>query len=337
MLDGIFAIAGWLAIPLLIVGFWPLVQGATWLVDGGSALAARFNIPTLVIGLTVVAFGTSMPELVVNVFSATSGSTDLAMGNIVGSNLFNVLAILGLSALVKPIHVKSSTTWIEIPLTLVAALAVAILANDLFLGGASIGQAVIGRGDGLILLLFFAVFLGYTVSLALSGDFEDDLEIRDWSKLKALFFVLAGLVLLVVGGKIIVDCAVELARSFGVTERVIGLTIVAAGTSLPELATSIVAARKGNSDIALGNIVGSNIFNIFFILGLTAVITPIPLNPGANFDILANIGVTLLLMAFVFFPSSRKITRTEGGTFVGLYVVYVAWLIAAPLLGVALL
>jgi len=333
MFDGLFAVAGWLAIPLLVVGFLPLVKGADWLVDGGSALAARFNIPTLVIGLTIVAFGTSMPEFVVNMFAAVGGNTDISMGNIVGSNIFNVLGILGVSAMVKPIHVKSSTTWIEIPLTLAAALAVAILANDLFLGGASIGQSILSRGDGLILLLFFAIFLGYTVSMAISGDFEEDFEIRDWSKLKAIFYVIAGLVLLVVGGKIIVECAVQLARSFGVTERVIGLTIVSIGTSLPELATSVVAARKGNSDIALGNIVGSNIFNIFLILGLTAVIAPIPLNPASNLDIGFNILITLLLMAFVFFPKNRTISRPKGGVFVGLYVVYVVWLVVAPLIG----
>lgn len=333
MFDGLFAIAGWLAIPLFILGFWPLVKGADWLVDGGSALAARFNIPTLVIGLTIVAFGTSMPELVVNMFSAVGGNTDIALGNIVGSNIFNILGILGVSALVKPIHVKSSTTWIEIPLVLAAALAVAILANDLILGGSSVGQAVLSRGDGLILLLFFAIFLGYTVSMAISGDFDESLEIRDWGKAKSVFFILAGLALLVIGGKIIVDSAVQVAQSLGVTERVIGLTIVSIGTSLPELATSVVAARKGNSDIALGNIVGSNIFNVFFILGLTAFISPIPLNPASNLDILVNIGTTVLLMLFVFFPKSRTISRPEGAIFMLCYVAYVAWLIVAPMIG----
>lgn len=324
--------AGWLALPLFILGFWPLVKGADWLVDGGSALAARFNIPTLVIGLTIVAFGTSMPELVVNMFAATSGSTDIALGNIIGSNLFNILAILGVSALVKPIVAKSTTTWIEIPLVLVAALAVAILAADVLFNGASVGQEVLSRGDGLILLVFFAVFLGYTLNLALSGDFDEGLTIRDWGRLKSMFFIVAGLVLLVIGGKIIVDSAVQMAKFFGLSERVIGLTVVSIGTSLPELATSVVAARKGNADIALGNIVGSNIFNVLFILGLTAVITPVPVPAASHSDILINIAVTVLLMAFILYPRGRTLSRPEGGIFVGLYVLYTAWLLAAPLL-----
>lgn len=332
MFDALFAVAGWLALPLFILGFWPLVKGADWLVDGGSSLAARFNIPTLVIGLTIVAFGTSMPELVVNMFAATGGSTDIALGNIIGSNIFNILAILGVSALVKPIVAKSTTTWIEVPLVLVAALAVSILASDVLFNGASLGQEVLSRGDGLILLVFFAVFLGYTLNLALSGDFEEGLTIRDWSRAKAAFFVVAGLVLLVIGGKIIVDSAVQIAQSFGISERIIGLTIVSIGTSLPELATSVVAARKGNADIALGNIVGSNIFNIFFILGLTAVITPVPVPAASHLDIGINVLVTLLLMAFILYPRGRTISRPEGGILLGLYVLYTAWLVVVPLL-----
>jgi len=331
MFDALFAVAPWLAIPLMIVGFVPLVKGADYLVDGGSALAKGFNIPTLVIGLTIVAFGTSMPELVVNLFAASEGTADIAIGNILGSNIFNILGILGVSALVKPLTVKNSTTWVEIPLTLLAALVVAVLANDMLFNNASVGQAFLSMGDGLILLLFFAIFLAYTVHLALSGDFDDSLEIRDWGKVKSGFFILLGLTLLVLGGKIIVDCAVQAATSLGISERVIGLTVVAIGTSLPELATSVVAARKGNTDIAVGNIVGSNIFNIFFILGVTAVIHPVPLNPASNFDMVVNIAVTLLLIAFVFFPRGRSISRVEGGVFVGAYVAYVAWLIAAPL------
>lgn len=334
MFEGLFAVAGWLALPLFILGFWPLVKGADWLVDGGSALAARFNIPTLVIGLTIVAFGTSMPELVVNMFAATGGSTDIALGNIIGSNLFNVLGILGVTALVRPITAKHTTTWFEIPLVLVAAVAVSILAADVLFNGASIGQEVLSRGDGLILLVFFAVFLGYSLNLALTGDFDEGLSIRDWSRLKSVFFILAGLVLLVVGGKIIVDSAVQMAEFFGLSERVIGLTVVSIGTSLPELATSVVAARKGNSDIALGNIVGSNIFNILLILGLTSVITPVPVPAASHFDILANIGITVLLMAFILYPRGRTLGRPQGGIFVGLYLAYTAWLIVAPLLGI---
>lgn len=334
MFDGLFQIAAWSAIPLLLIGFIPLVKGADWLVDGGSALAARFNIPVMVIGLTVVAFGTSMPELIVNLFAASTGSADIGLGNIIGSNIFNLLAILGLSAVIKPITVKSNTTWVEIPLVLVAALVVGILANDMLFSGASLGQSVLqsmlSPGDGLILLLFFAIFIGYTIRLTLKGDFEDDFEIRDWGKLKSSLYIVAGIAMLVLGGKIIVEAAIQLARSFGITERVIGLTVISIGTSLPELATSVVAAKKGNSDIAIGNIVGSNIFNVLFILGLTSTLMPIPLNPASNLDILVNIGATLLLILFVFLPRKHTINRPEGAIFLGLYVAYTIWLIVAP-------
>jgi len=330
MFDALFVLAPWAAIPLFILGFLPLVKGADFLVDGGSALAKRLNVPTLVIGLTIVAFGTSMPELIVNLFASASGNADIAIGNIVGSNIFNVLAILGVSALVKPLTVKSSTTWVEIPMTLLAAVVVAVLANDMLWGGSSIGQSVLSRGDGIIFLLFFAVFMAYIISLSIKGEFDEGLEIRDWGTTKSVVFVIIGLALLVLGGKIIVESAVQAARTFGVTERVIGLTIVSIGTSLPELATSVVAARKGNTDIAVGNIVGSNIFNVFFILGISAVINPIPMNPASNFDIVINIATTLLLMFFVFFPKGRSISRLEGSIFVACYAAYTAVLLLVP-------
>lgn len=329
MFEDLLTLVPWVAIPLFLAGFGPLIKGADWLVEGGSALAARFKVPPLVIGLTIVAFGTSAPELVVNVFAATGGNTDLALGNIVGSNLFNILTILGLSALVRPIVAPASTAWVEIPLVLVAALAVGFLGLDTVFSGASTGQSLLSRGDGLILLLFFSLFLGYTVFLALRGDQNEAVSIQNWSRLKASVFVLVGLFLLVVGGKMIVESAVVLARGWGLSERVIGLTVVSIGTSLPELATSLVAARKGNSAIALGNIVGSNLFNTFLVLGLTAVVAPIPVSTSSIPDLALNAATSLLLLGFVWGSKKRQISRIKGSIFVVLYGVYTGWLLVA--------
>ncbi|OHD12063.1 MAG: sodium:proton exchanger [Spirochaetes bacterium GWB1_48_6] len=310
---------------VLIGGFVPLIYGADWLVEGGSSLAKRFNVPILVIGLTIVAFGTSAPELVVNIFSATSGSTDLAVGNILGSNIFNILLILGVSALIYPLKIKNSTTWIEIPLALLSGIVVFLLLNDTLIDQAP--WSGLGRVDGLILLGFFIIFLAYTGTLALKGNPEESLQIKNRGLGLSLGMVGLGLVLLVFGGKLIVDGATSVARGFGLSERLIGLTIVAAGTSLPELATSAVAAFKKNTDIAVGNIVGSNLFNAFFVLGSTAVISPLKLNPLSNLDLVVNILATLLLIIFVFSPRGRSINRIEGGIFVALYLVYSGYLV----------
>lgn len=316
----------------LVLGFVPLIFGADWLVDGASALARRFKIPNIVIGLTIVAFGTSAPELVVNLFAATGGSTEIAFGNIVGSNIFNVLAILGVSALIYPLTVKTNTTWIEIPLALLAAGMVLVLANDTFLAqglGEDRGNWI-DRIDGLVLLALFVIFLVYNGQLMKSGANDELLEVKPYGPGKAVLFILLGLAGLVLGGRIIVEFAVKVAQGFGVPERLIGLTIVSIGTSLPELATSAVAARKKNVDIAIGNIVGSNLFNVFFILGLTAVITPVPLPGPGNFDNWVHLGASALLFLFIFTGRGRRLDRWEGAIFLALYVAYTVFLILAP-------
>lgn len=325
MFDALFQQIPWMAWIVLIAGFVPLVYGADWLVDGGSSLARKFNVPVLVIGLTIVAFGTSAPELAVNLFSASAGSSDIAVGNILGSNVFNILAILGISSLIYPLQIQKSTTWIEIPLTLLSAVVVALLLNDTLVD--SQPWSGLGRIDGLILLAFFIIFLAYTGKQARKGQVQDDLEIKDRSLPFSLGMVMVGISLLVLGGKLIVDGAVSVARGFGLSERLIGLTIVAAGTSLPELATSAVAAWKRNTDIAVGNIVGSNLFNVFFILGTTAILLPLPLNPAANLDVLVNIGATLLLLAFVFFSKKKTIGRPAGVVFLGSFLAYMIYLV----------
>jgi len=305
---------------LLFLGFVPLLWGADRLVEGGSSLAARFRVPPMVIGLTIVAFGTSTPELVVNLLSATSGQTDLALANITGSNIFNLLGILGVSALILPLTVRSSTTWTEIPLVILSAAVLLFLAFD---DGARFSWA-----DGALLLAFFAIFLAYTVHLSRTGQDGDLPAIRDRSAALSTFWIVVGLAGLVLGGKLIVDGAVGVARSLGWSERLIGLTIVAVGTSLPELATSAVAAVKKQTDIAVGNVVGSNLFNAFFILGVTALIAPIPLRGPEFFDLWVNLAASALLLVFVFWGKGRTLNRVEGGLFVALYVGYVAWLAA---------
>lgn len=315
-----------LEVILLVVGFVPLVYGADWLVEGGSSLARRLKISPLVIGLTIVAFGTSGPELVVNISAALQGYTALALGNIVGSNIFNILGILGVSALIIPLTVKKTTTWIEIPIALLAGVAVLVMSLDMMLDGS--GAASISRVDGWVLMLFFAVFLGYTIALAKSGT-ETELEIKERKLWLSVVMIVVGLMGLALGGKLIADNAAALGRIFGLSERVIGLTIVAIGTSLPELATSVVAALKGKSDIAVGNIVGSNIFNIFFILGLTAIIVPVPVPASSMMDMLVNIVASLLLFLFIFTGKGRQLNRIEGGLFLVGMVAYFAWLILA--------
>lgn len=311
---------------LLIAGFLPLIYGANLLVDSASSLAKRFNIPNIVIGLTIVAFGTSAPELIVNLFSAASGNTSLAMGNVLGSNIFNIAAILGISATIYPLAVKSSTTWIEIPLALLSALLVFILANDILIDRSD--SSVISRIDGIVLLLFFVIFLVYNYQMIRKGDFSDEVPVKDIPTGKAVLLIFAGLILLVVGGRMIVFSAVELATTLGMSERLIGLTIVSIGTSLPELATSVVAARKKNTDIAVGNIVGSNIFNVFLILGATATIMPVPFQAAAQTDILLNILLSLMLFIFIFTGKGRRLERWEGIIFIGIYIGYIGLLVS---------
>ncbi|MFW5725865.1 MAG: calcium/sodium antiporter [Bacteroidota bacterium] len=310
---------------ILVLGFALLIYGASLLVDGASALARGFNIPNIVIGLTIVALGTSAPELVVNVFAAVQGNSAIAFGNVTGSNLFNIMLILGVSAAIWPMTVKSSTTWTEIPLALLAAMALLVMANDTILD--SIPASVVSRADGIILLYFFFIFLAYNLHMALKGDASDEITVKSMSKSKSTLLILAGLVLLVAGGRFIVDSAVKIAESYGMSERIIGLTIISAGTSLPELATSIVAALKRNTDIAIGNIVGSNIFNVFFILGTTAVISPVTIPAGANIDLLLLTLSSLMLFAFVFTGKGRRIDRTEGIIFIIMYLAYLGYLI----------
>lgn len=310
---------------LLIVGFVALLFGADKLVDAASGLAARFGIPNIVIGLTIVAFGTSAPELVVNVIAAVNNNTEMVLGNVLGSNIFNVLGILGITAIIYPLAVKSNTTWYEIPLSLLAAVVVLVITADVFLGEST--QNIISRSDAILLLLFFAIFLVYNVAVSKNEISHEKTEVKQHKTGTAVLFILIGLAGLIIGGHLIVQSATFIAQFFGLSERIIGLTIVSIGTSLPELATSIVAVKKKNVDIAIGNVVGSNIFNIFFVLGVSAVVTPVVIASVSYVDIVVNIFAGILLFLFVFTGKYRSIDQWEGVVLVSLYLGYLVYLI----------
>lgn len=308
---------------LLILGLGLVVYGANLLVDGASSLAKKYKIPNIVIGLTVVAFGTSAPEFVVSTYAAYTGNSEIAIGNVVGSNIFNIFLILGVSAVIYPLTILKNTVLKEIPLSLLAAIVVYVLVNDILLSRGS--ENIISFGDGIILLSFFVIFMYYLVHLAKTSGEDEDLTIKDMTKFKSLLLILGGLVLLVGGGKFFVDNAVELALGFGMSKAVVGLTIVAAGTSLSELATSIVAALKKNSDIAVGNIVGSNIFNVFFILGSSALISPLPKGNITDIDMYVCIIASILLFGTCYVIGRQKVTKIEGVFFLLCYIVYIGY------------
>ena len=319
----------------VILGLGFAVYGAQLLVDGGSAVARRFNIPTLVIGSTVVAFGTSMPEFTVNMHSALSGKTDLALGNILGSNLFNICVIFGIVCLMTPLAVKKDAASKDFPMCLIAAIMVGVAGNQLYLDKINFHELMLS--DSIAFLCFFAIFMFYIYKEATSGAShqhvaggaaatEEGSEKKTISPLKSIVFIVLGLVGLVFGGEFIVDGATGVAKSFGLPERVIGLLIVGPGTSFPELIASIVAARKGSADMVVGNVLGSNIFNIFFTLGATSIIHPVPLDLALNLAVLVNIAVTFLLVLYAWF-SRKKLMGREIGLF--LLLSYVGYIIYA--------
>ncbi|MBQ6801007.1 MAG: calcium/sodium antiporter [Bacteroidaceae bacterium] len=310
---------------LLVGGLLLILWGANALTDGAASVAKRFQISNLVIGLTIVALGTSAPEFVISFLSSFNGSAGLAIGNVVGSNVFNCLMIVGVTAVVAPIPVGKGTLAKEIPLCVLSSIVLFLCANDVLLdGGAS---NVISRSDGLMLLCFFAIFVGYTFAIAKNGNGEEEGEIRSFPMWKSVLFILLGLGALIGGGQLFVNGASGIARSLGVSESVIGLTLVAGGTSLPELATSVSAALKKNPGIAIGNVIGSNLFNAFAVLGASATISDLPLGGITNFDFITLIVASVLLWIAGFFMGKRIITRPEGIFLVLCYVGYTTYLI----------
>src|SRR3989338_5870304 len=310
---------------LFIIGFFLLIKGADFLVDGSASIAKKLKISSIVIGLTIVAFGTSAPEFIVNIFASVQGNSEIAIGNILGSNIANILLILGISAIIYPITAKKNTVLKEIPLSLLAAIVLGIMANDMIIDGA--GFSGITRIDGFILLSFFIIFLYYIFGITKSDKDIVEEEIKIFGYSKAVLFIIFGLAGLVIGGKWIVDGAVKIAEFFNISQSLIGLTIVALGTSLPELATSAIAAYKKQSDIAIGNIIGSNIFNIFWILGVSAIIRPLPFNASSNKDISVAIFASVILFLIMFIGKKRAIERSQGIFMVIAYIGYIVFLV----------
>ena len=312
-------------IVLIISGMAFLIKGGDMLVDGASSLARRFRISELVIGLTIVALGTSAPELVVSISAAIGSHSEIALGNVIGSNNFNLFFILGLTGLIAPLAVQKNTVRIEIPFSLLAAVVLLVLANiNLFPNE----RNMLTRIDGAVLLLFFGLFLFYVYKNMKAADTIDEkTSVNTFPLIKSILFIIFGAALLVLGGRIVVYSAVTLARALNISEKIIGLTIIAVGTSLPELVTCITAIIKKSDDIAIGNIIGSNIFNICMILGISSLINPMEYSPVFNKDIYFLIFGTLLLLLAMFTGKKKTLDRREAAVLVLLYTGYVVYLI----------
>lgn len=312
-----------LSVLLIVLGLVMLKVGADWFVRGSSSLARSLRVSELAIGLTIVAFGTSAPELVVNVFAAHQGNTDITFGNVIGSNSFNICIILSITSLILPLRVQSSTAWREIPFSLAALVLLFLLANDALIFSASSSR--LGRPDALVFLLGFSLFLWYAFRQLREDSPGGSPQQEGTRKWTTALLIAGGLAGLVAGGKLVLDHAVRVAESLGMSEKLIGLTIVAAGTSLPELATSVVAAMKRNADIAVGNIIGSNIFNILFILPASSLIRPLPFRSEFNGDLYFLAGATLILMLAMYTGKRKTIDRWEAFVLLAAYMGYMVY------------
>ena len=309
-----------ISIMLIAIGFVLLIKGADFLVDGSSSIAKKFHIPEIIIGLTIVSIGTSMPELFVSITSALEGHSDMAMGNVIGSNVCNLLLILGLSTVIHPVKFQRETRLIEIPMCLALTIIFMILCNT---------NTGITRGEAGVLIGLFILFILYTIVMGIKGekfDGQDNDQNKEASTngdmLKSILYVVLGIVGLKIGGDLTVEHSVKIAQQFQISEQIISLTILAIGTSLPELVTSVTAARKGNSDIAIGNIIGSNIFNMLLIIGVTALIKPITYNVVYNVQLIILVVATLLLAFFPIIPPKNEMNRPNGLVYLAFYAIY---------------
>lgn len=318
----------------LLFGFVVLIKGADVMINGSTSIAKKFGISSIVIGLTIVAFGTSAPELMVSSIASFKGTAGIALGNIIGSNISNTLLILGVAALITPLTVLRNTVNKEIPLSLLAVIAIGVLVNDSLIDGDSLN--VLSRIDGMALIMFFVIFIYYTFGIskvkndglmkrAITAVKKEDF--KEYSVLVSVIMILIGLIALAIGGQWIVGSAVVIASAFGLSEALIGLTIVAIGTSLPELAASAIAAKKGQSDMAIGNVVGSNIFNIFWVLGISAIIRPIGFDSILNADIIILFAITIMLLFLVYVGKRNVLARWEGVVLLMSYVAYIIFLV----------
>ncbi len=321
-----------LNVVLLVVGFVLLIKGADWFVDGSAALAQKFKVPGVVIGLTIVAMGTSAPELAVSTSAALAGANEIAVSNVIGSNLFNLIVVLGVCAIISPMTVDAGIMKRDYPISIAITIMLALfMASGLIFGGQAIPSdftqpiGTITRWMGIVSLVIFVAYIAYTIYIALKNR-EDGEEIESMPMWKCLLCIVIGIVAIVLGGQVVVDNAEAIALSLGMTPTLVGLTIVAIGTSLPELVTSVVASKKGQNGMAVGNVVGSNIFNLIFILGVSTTIHPIAVSMEALIDMIVLVVVSII--CFVLFKTSKKVTRIEGGIMVVMYVAYTAYAIA---------
>ena len=309
-----------LTIGLIVLGSFLVLRGAERMTDGAVALAQRMMIPQMVIGLTIVACGTSMPEFFVSLTSAIHGSADMAIGNVVGSNIFNTLLIVGVAAVVAPMIIARSTVRKDIPVAFMASILLGVMCLD----------GVISRIDAAIMFVCFLLFMAYTIRSARKGEVEvSEEEQKGYGTGKSVFLIIYGLALLIVGSNIFVDAATFVARTFGVSDAVIGLTIVACGTSMPELATSVVAAKNGQSALAIGNVLGSNVFNILMVLGLTGLISPLQINGITNIDLILQFAAVALVWLFSY--TKFKVERWEGALLSLVFLTYLTWLVVNAL------
>lgn len=309
---------------LFIVGFFLLLKGADFLIDGASALARKLGVQPIFIGLTVVAFGTTLPEFTVNMFSAFGGVTDVALGNIVGSEIFNILVIMGIAALIFPIKFQHCKVWREMPFLLIATLFLFVAANDMLLGS---GPSVLTRTEGIFMLFFFSIYLYYIIQMAKGEKMKYSKAEKVYKSHKIVLLIICGAIGLFLGGRWVVEGAVLIARQLGMSEFLISVTIVAAGTSLPELVTAVRAAMKKRMDISIGDLVGANILNIFWIMGLTSIITPVAVSAYINFDMIVMILTTVLLFLFMFIGTRHQLDRWQGMLFLAIYVTYMILII----------
>lgn len=313
----------------LLLGFLFLVKGADYFVDGSSSIATSLKIPSLVIGLTIVAFGTSAPEAAVSITASIQGQNEIALGNIIGSNIFNLLCVAGMSAFIKPLSVKKSLLIKEFPFLVLSSILLLVLSDDLIFQQTQ--NSILSTGDGLVFLMFFCIFMYYLLEVSLNSknealnsnnNYDTNIYKSTMPLSKSVVFSVVGILGIVIGGKLVVDCSSIIALNFGVSEKIIGITIVSIGTSLPEFVTSVVAASKGESDIVLGNVIGSNIFNILFILGISSVINPISIDNNLFLDIFIMIIVTII--TYIFSIRKKDINKFEG---IILIIAYIAYMI----------
>ena len=308
---------------LLLIGFVLLVKGADVFVEGSSSIAKLLKVPTIVIGLTIVAFGTSAPEAAVSITASIHGSNEIAIGNVIGSNMFNLLVVIGICAVIAPIQVDKGILKKEMPFSILLTLVLFLLAGGMFLSRDT--GFVIGQLDGVILLILFIAYVVYMVISAMKNPRQSsEDEEKPLSPLRSIIYVVGGVIAVIAGGQLVVDNATLIAKAFGLSETFIGLTIVAMGTSLPELVTSIVAARKGENDLAIGNVVGSNIFNILLIIGAAATITPIPVLGQSMYDMLILAVASVITLFFC--RAKYTVNRLEGGAMLALYAGYMVYI-----------